>query len=293
MSLEYYQLYRLAIWLVNHLPQWFVFFVAGTIAEINFIFSPRSRRGVYTNQAHALPPETGWLQRWRCARAAFRYFAYSVVDFFRIPLMNPQNLDRFVAGIDGLGASQRGDGRGQGRRFRDRAYGKLGVGRRLHGHARRAGDRGPRLPHQDPRIDQIFLESRLASGMEIVSVGGALRKLQDAVVRGRYIGLVADRESGHGPRLPFFGETTRVPIGHASLALSTGAWICQSASTGSPTAAASSRFARRSSPIPLSIPLKKLTRQCLSVLEAFICVRRPEQWSSFFDLWHATELPVA
>ena len=97
-------LYRLAIWLVNHLPQWFVFFVAGTIAEINFIFSPRSRRGVYTNQAHALPPETGWLQRWRCARAAFRYFAYSVVDFFRIPLMNPQNLDRFVAGIERLGS---------------------------------------------------------------------------------------------------------------------------------------------------------------------------------------------
>ena len=57
-------------------------------------------------------------------------------------------------------------------------------------------------------------------------MGGALRKLQDAVVRGRYIGLVADRDvSGHGPRLPFFGEVTRVPIGHASLALSTGAWI--------------------------------------------------------------------
>ena len=33
MFFESYQLYRLAIWLVTRLPLWFVFFVAGTIAE--------------------------------------------------------------------------------------------------------------------------------------------------------------------------------------------------------------------------------------------------------------------
>ena len=45
-------------------------------------------------------------------------------------------------------------------------------------------------------------------------------------------------------------------------------------------------------PDPASDTPEELARQCLSVLEEFIRAR-PEQWSSFFDLWHATELPVA
>ena len=159
--------------------------MAGTIAEINFIFSPRSRRGVYTNQAHALPPETGWLQRWRCARAAFRYFAYSVVDFFRIPLMNPQNLDRFVAGISGWEHLSAAMDAGKGGVFVTVHMGSWELGGAYMG-MRGVPLTVAALPHQDPRIDQIFLESRLASGMEIVPLGGALRKLQDAVARGRY-----------------------------------------------------------------------------------------------------------
>ena len=292
MSLEYYQLYRLAIWLVTHLPTWFVFFVAGTIAEINFIFSPRSRRGVYTNQAHALPPETGWLRRWRCARAAFRYFGYSVVDFFRIPLMNPQNLDRFVADVSGWEHLRAALDAGKGGIFVTVHMGSWELGGAYMG-MRGVPLTVAALSHQDHRIDQIFLESRLASGMEIVPVGGALRKLQDAVVRGRYIGLVADRDvSGHGPRLPFFGEVTRVPIGHASLALSTGAWILPICIYRQPDGRSIIEIRPPIVPDPTVDTPEELTRQCLSVLEEFIRAR-PEQWSSFFDLWHATELPVA
>jgi len=289
---ENYQLYRLAIWLVTRLPQWFVFFVAGTIAEINFIFSPRSRRGVYTNQAHALPPETGWLQRWRCARAAFRYFAYSVTDFFRIPLMNPQNLDRFVAGIDGWEHLSAAMDAGKGGVFVTVHMGSWELGGAYMG-MRGVPLTVAALPHQDPRIDRIFLESRLASGMEIVPLGGALRKLQDAVARGRFIGLVADRDvSGHGPRLPFFGEVTRVPIGHASLALSTGAWILPVCIYRQPDGRSLIEIRPPIIPDPAMDTPEDLTRQCLSVLEEFIRAR-PEQWSSFFDLWHVTELPVA
>ena len=292
MSFEYYQLYRLAIWLVTRLPQGFVYFTAGMIAELNFIFSPRSRRGVYGNQARALPPGTGRLQRWRCARAAFRHFAYSVVDFFRIPLMNPQNLEHFVAGISGwehLGAAMDA---GKGGIFVTVHMGSWELGGAYMG-MRGVPLTVAALPHKDPRIDQIFLESRLASGMEIVPVGGALRKLENAVARGRFIGLVADRDvSGHGPRLPFFGEVTRMPIGHVSLALSTGAWILPVCIYRQPDGRSFIEIRPPIIPDPAVDTPEDLTRRCLSVLEEFIRAR-PEQWSSFFDLWHATELPVA
>ena len=284
MFFENYQLYRLAIWLVTRLPQWFVFFVAGTIAEINFIFSPRSRRGVYTNQAHALPPETGWLQRWRCARAAFRYFAYSVTDFFRIPLMNPQNLDRFVAGIDGWEHLSAAMDAGKGGVFVTVHMGSWELGGAYMG-MRGVPLTVAALAHQDPRIDRIFLESRLASGMEIVPLGGALRKLQDAVARGRFIGLVADRDvSGHGPRLPFFGEATRMPIGHASLALSTGAWILPVCIYRRPDGGLVMEFRSPIVPDRKRDTKDSLTLDCLKILEEFIGAR-PEQWACFVDLW--------
>lgn len=292
MSFEYYQLYRLGIWLVARLPQGFVYFTAGMIAELNFIFSPRSRRGVYGNQARALPTGTGRLQRWRCARAAFRHFAYSVVDFFRIPLMNPQNLEHFVAGISGwehLGAAMDA---GKGGIFVTVHMGSWELGGAYMG-MRGVPLTVAALPHKDPRIDQIFLESRLASGMEIVPVGGALRKLENAVARGRFIGLVADRDvSGHGPRLPFFGEVTRMPIGHVSLALSTGAWILPVCIYRQPDGRSFIEIRPPIVPDPAIDTPEDLARQCLSVLEEFVRAR-PEQWSSFFDLWHETDLPVA
>lgn len=292
MSLEYYQLYRLAIWLVNRLPQWFVFFVAGAIAEINFTFSPRSRRGVYTNQAHALPPDTSRLRRWRCARAAFRNFAYSIVDFFRIPLMNSENLERFVGGVSGWEHIQAAIDAGRGGVFVTVHMGSWELGGAYLG-LRGVPVTAVALPHKDPRIDEIYLGSRRSSGMEIVTVGGAMRKLRDAVERGRFIALASDRDvSGHGPRLPFFGEVTRMPNGHASLALSTGAWIVPASIYRLPDNRSFIEIRPPIIPDPATDTVESLTLRCLGILEEFIRAR-PEQWSSFFDLWHATELPVA
>jgi phosphatidylinositol dimannoside acyltransferase len=292
LSLEYYQLYRLAIWLVTRVPQGFVYFTAGVIAELNFIFNSRSRRGVYGNQARALPAGIGSFQRWRCARAAFRNFAYSVVDFFRLPMMNPQNLDRFVAGINGWEHVRAAMDAGKGGIFVTVHMGSWELGGAYMG-MRGVPLTVAALPHQDHRIDQIFLESRLASGMEIVRLGGALRKLEDAVARGRFIGLVADRDvSGHGPRLPFFGEATRVPIGHVSLALSSGAWILPVCIYRQPDGRSFIEIRPPIIPDPAVDVPEDLAQQCLSVLEEFIRAR-PEQWSSFFDLWHETDLPVA
>jgi KDO2-lipid IV(A) lauroyltransferase len=206
--------------------------------------------------------------------------------------MNPQNLDRFVADVSGWEHLRAALDAGKGGIFVTVHMGSWELGGAYMG-MRGVPLTVAALSHQDTRIDQIFLESRLASGMEIVPLGGALRRLQDAVARGRYIGLVADRDvSGHGPRLPFFGQVTRVPIGHASLALSTGARILPVCIYRQPDGRSIIEIRPPIIPDPTVDTPEELTRRCLSILEEFIRAR-PEQWSSFFDLWHATELPVA
>lgn len=289
---ENYYVYKAAIWLATHLPRGFIYFLAGFLAELNFFFNGRSRRGVYANQAHVLPPGTGRFTRWRTARAVFRHFAYSILDFFFIPRLSPENLHDFLADIRGWEHVQAAMAEGRGGIFVTAHLGSWELGGAC------AGMMGvpltvAALSHKDKRIDDIFLRNRAAGQMEVVPLGGAMPKLEDALTRGRFIALVSDRDvKGTGMKLPFFGAPMRVPTGAARLALRTGAWII-------PGVAYRERDWRiildfRTPIIPDSAHDTEadLTQRYLRALEDFIRAR-PDQWLSFFDLWSETELPVA
>jgi Kdo2-lipid IVA lauroyltransferase/acyltransferase len=290
--MENYHLYRLALWLVARLPLWLVYFLAGVLAEFNFLFDTRARRGVWANQSHVLPPGTSWFWRWRSARAAFRNFGYSIADFFRIPQLNQANKDLFVAGCAGWDHMQKALSAGTGGIFVTVHMGSwelAGAYLGLSGLPLTA----VALPHRDPRIDQIFISSREAAGMEVVKVGGALTKLDDALRRGRFVALLADRDiRGKGPLLPFFGQPTHMPDGHALLALQTGAWIFPARVYRLPNGLPAVDVREPIIPDPSSDTQESLTLRCITSLEEFIRAN-PEQWFSFYNLWHQTEKPVA
>lgn len=292
MSLENYTLYRVAIWLVAHLPLGAAYFIAGALAELNFLLNTRFRRGVYANQVHVLPPETGRWPRWRCARAAFRYFGYSVVDFFRVPGMTKDNLDRFVAEFNGWENLEAARAGGHGAIVMTAHMGSWEIGG-IYLALRGAPLTIVVLPHQDPRIDEIYMKTREDAGLEVVPVGGEARKLYEALRRGRFVALVSDRDvSGQGPQLPFFGKTTRMPIGHARLALKTGAWIIPGCMYRRADGRNVIDLNRPIVPDPVTDTTTSLALRCIGILEGFIRAH-PEQWASFYDLWSETELPVA
>ena len=140
MIFENYYLYRLAFWAINRSPRGLVYFIAGLLAELNFIFNRKSRRGVYANQVRVLPPETSAFQRWRMARAAFRHFAYAIADFFFIPNLTRENLSQHIAEIRGqehLDAALRPPAASGHRSHR-----QLGAGGRVDGIDGRAADGG-------------------------------------------------------------------------------------------------------------------------------------------------------
>ncbi len=291
MAFENYHLYRLALWLVRRLPRGLVYFIAGAVVELNFYFNHTGRRGVYANLDHVLPPETSSFTRWRYARAAFRHFAYSIVDFFHIPRLTRDNLEEFVAGINGIEHVDACRAAGKGGIFISVHMGSwelAGAALGLLGVPLTAAV----LKHRDPRIDEIYSQVRRRGQIEEVPLGGAFAKLEEAVERGRLIALVVDRDvKGTGLKTEFFGEATTVPTGHARLALRTGAWIL-------PVTTYRARDHRiiidiREPIIPdASVDTEEsLVVRCLRVLEEFIRAH-PDQWSSFFDLWSRTELPI-
>lgn len=292
MKFENYYLYRIAAWLSVRLPLRLVYLVAAILAEFNFLIDKRSRDGIYANQRRVLPPETSGLQRWRLARRAFRHFAYSAADFFRMAAMNPANLHRFVPEVSGWEHLTAAQEAGKGGILVTVHMGSWELGGAYLG-LRGIPLTAAALPHKDPRIDRIFLASREARNIEIVPVGGALRKLRTALTRGRFIALASDRDvSGRGPRLPFFGAPTHVPDGHAKLALATGAWILPACVVRCKNRSSKIEIRPPIIPDPASDTVETLTLRCLTVLEDFIRTR-PEQWLSFYNLWNEAELPVA
>jgi len=292
MIFENYYAYRVGLWLINNLPRDFVYFVVGALAELNFYFNGRSRRGVYANLDRVLPPGTGRMQRWRMARAIFRNFAYTVVDFFHIPSLSRANLNRYLAEFKGLEHIHNATAAGCGGILVTVHMGSWELGGAC------AGLLGipltvVALKHKDPRVEKLFVATREAGGMEVVPLGGALAKLREALTRGRFIALVSDRDvKGTGLRLPFFGQPTRVPTGHAKLALNTGAWILPAANYRLPDNRIVIEIREPIIPDPNTDTEESLTQRTLVVLEEFIR-SHPDQWLSFFNLWSETELPVA
>lgn len=284
MSLENYYYYRLAIWLVAHLPHWVLSPLVSGIAYLSFLFSAGSRRAVVANLAHVMPDGTPDRQRVRLARAAFRYFALATLDFLRMPQMNRDNLDRFVAemiGWEHVEAAIKAKAGGIIVTLHMGSWELAGAYEGLRGVPLAA----VALPHRDPRVDRLYRDLRRQAGIESVPVDGALHRLREALVQGRFTAMLADRDvSGRGLKLPFFGQVTRVPAGHAVLALWTGAWILPACFYRRPDGGLVIECRSPIIPDRARDTKESLTLRCLKILEEFIRAR-PEQWTCFYDLW--------
>ncbi len=290
MAFENYHLYRLALWLVRRLPRGFLYFFVGVVAELNFAANPTGRRGVYANLDHVLGTGVSRFTRWRYGRAAFRHFAYSIIDIFLIPGLTLDSLREYVAEIRGMEHVEACRAAGKGGIFMTAHMGSwelAGSAMGLLGVPLTAAV----LKHADPRIDAIFADIRRRGQIEEVPLGGALAKLEAAVERQRFIGLVSDRDvKGSGMKVSFFGEETTMPAGHVKLALRTGAWILP----GLTYRTRDHRIVIEICPPIIPQPgetEEALMARCLPALEDMIAAH-PDQWSSFFNLWSKTERPV-
>jgi Kdo2-lipid IVA lauroyltransferase/acyltransferase len=290
MAFENYQLYRVAIWLVRRLPRGFLYFVAGVIAELNFAANRTGRLGVYANLDHVLGTRISRFTRWRYGRSAFRHFAYSVIDIFLIPGLTLENLNQYVAAINGMEVIEACRSAGKGGIFMTAHMGSwelAGAAVGLLGVPVTAAV----LKHADPRIDAIFASIRRRGQIEEVPLGGALSKLESAVQRGRFIALVSDRDvKGTGMKVRFFGEETTLPTGHATLAAHTGAWIIPGLTYRTHDHRIVMEIRQPIIPQPGETE-EELMARSVPELERII-LEHPDQWSSFFDLWSKTRRPV-
>ena len=144
---------------------------------------------------------------------------------------------------------------------------------------------------EPPELFDYFVEQRAAMGLTIVPLDASSGSAIIGTLRnGGLVGLLSDRDIvGNGIEVEFFGETTTMPAGPATLALRTGAVLVTGAVYSGP-----GRDHRAVVEPPLDTErqgtlradVARLTQEIATRLEGLIR-QAPEQWHVFQPLWLA------
>lgn len=192
-------------------------------AGANF-WSPE-RRDMIERHLRRVDPTLRGLRLNRASQQAFDFYARYWIESFRLPTMSKRAVDRSFTPVgypqilealqDGNGAiialPHLGGWEWAGRWIADRGHEITVVVEHL----------------EPPELFDWFVELRSKLGMNVVPLGpkagsAVLKALNDNHI----VCLLSDRDIGHsGPKVEFFGETTTLPGGAATVSLRTGAPI--------------------------------------------------------------------
>jgi len=148
---------------------------------------------------------------------------------------------------------------------------------------------------EPPELFDYFVEQRAAMGLTIVPLdsdsGAAMIK---TLREGKLVGLLCDRDLlENGIEVEFFGETTTMPAGPATLAMRTGAPLLTSAVYSGP---GRDHHAVVQPPIDtcrtgsFRTDVQRITQEIATRFEGLIR-EAPEQWHVFQPLWPVDRTP--
>jgi KDO2-lipid IV(A) lauroyltransferase len=254
----------------------------------------RGRREMVSRHIRRVRPELRGVALRRAVQECFDSYARYWVEAFRLPDLSPAQItaDMDATGLEHLRAAT------------DAGAGVIVVMPHLggwdFGGAFVAAQGFPvtvvveRL--EPPELFDWFVRFRRSLGVTVVPLGpeagsATLRALR----RNEVVGLIADRDiGGRGVEVEFFGETTKLPGGPATLALRTGAPIVPAAVYyNRPAARLAGQPGHRGvihPPLPierkgrLRDDVVRVTQQIAHALEDLIRVA-PEQWHLFQPNW--------
>lgn len=256
-------------------------------AGANF-WSPE-RRDMIERHLRRVDPTLRGLRLNRASQQAFDFYARYWIESFRLPTMSKRAVDRSFTPVgypqilealqDGNGAiialPHLGGWEWAGRWIADRGHEITVVVEHL----------------EPPELFDWFVELRSKLGMNVVPLGpkagsAVLKALNDNHI----VCLLSDRDIGQsGPKVEFFGETTTLPGGAATVSLRTGAPIFPTAVYFTDRVDAHEAWVRppmrpeRQSK-RLRDDVARITQDIAEELEILIR-RAPSQWHLFQPNW--------
>jgi lauroyl/myristoyl acyltransferase len=283
-------------WCLAALPEPVAMGVASAVGDVLFNVRTDHRRMVSNNLRRVLGADASdraVLDRW--ARRSFRAYARYWVEGARLGRTSPIEVEQRTF-VQGLGYLVEGMAAGKGV-----IMALPHVGSWEYGGAFLATQGLPMTSVAEriapPELFQFFVEQRAAMGLTIVPLDASSgSSIMSTLRQGGLVGLLCDRDLvGNGIEVEFFGETTTMPAGPATLALRTGAQLVTGAVYSGP---GSDHRGIVEPPLDttrqgsLRQDVARLTQGIATRFEGLIS-RAPEQWHVFQPLWLADRPEVA
>lgn len=217
-----YVAYRSAGALAQVLPRRLAVTLSRRVGRTLRLAMPGRRRMVARHLRRVKGPELSGRELSRAVRAVFDSYARYWLEAFRLPRETPETIEAGmrVEGLEHLEAATAG---GAGVVLAAPHLGGWDFGGAwLARHGFRPLAVAERL--EPPELFDWFVSWRERLGIAIVPVGPeAGTRVLEAVKDGQAVTLISDRDIlGSGVEVEFFGETTSLPGGPATLALRTG-----------------------------------------------------------------------
>jgi KDO2-lipid IV(A) lauroyltransferase len=225
-----YVLFWLAFGTIGRLPTRLLYTIFGMVADITYMLASGSRREVWNNLRHVVPPDTPKRAIRRMARQIFHNVALYYVDLARMPYTDTHHLFHKRMEVHGLyenliPAVESGGG-------------VIMLGAHC-GNPELAGQAlipvGIKVfaltePLDPPQLSGLLDRARSSRGHEFGPVNiGNVRRVMKTLRSGGAVALMGDRDiEGPRQRLPFFGVETWMPTGPIELAIRTGATVIPS-----------------------------------------------------------------
>ena len=217
-----YYLYKIAEFLVRHLPLSFSYVFAVFLSDCQYLLSKADRKAVYDNlkvilKTNKVPSST--------ARDVFRYFGKYLVDFFVMTKRINKGFLKDSVTISGVENIDEALQKGKGGVILSAHIGHWEMGAAvisLLGYPLSV----VALAHKDDKVNALFNSQREFFGTTVIQTTGAIRRCLDHLKQNRLIAILGDRDFGpHGLTMDFLGRKAIIPKGAALFALKTGAPI--------------------------------------------------------------------
>jgi len=279
-----YLIYRIGIFLALHLPLRVGYKLAIFVADLHFLMSKSDRRAVIDNLKVILnkPDKEIFI----IARDVFRNFAKYLVDFFRFSKIDDKFVSEYLT-VKNAKYVDEGLRKGKGVIVVAAHLGNWEMGGVM---LSKVGYKMSviALDHKNKLINDFFIGQRSGLGVNVISIGIALRNCFKVLKRNEVLGILGDRDfSAHGVETKFFGKKALMPKGPATFSIRTGAPIVPCFLLRNKDDTFTLVFEKE---IGYQLTgdsekdVKAVTEKVIGVLEDYI-KRYPAQWYMFRRFW--------
>jgi KDO2-lipid IV(A) lauroyltransferase len=287
-------LHVVATFLMRFVPVRLAYRLVGWGTPVFLLFAREYLERATANMRQVLGPQADLREARRVTRAAFANYARYMVDLVRLPHIHPRELIDSIT-VEGWEHVEAAFRYGKGVVF---ATGHIGnwdlAGAAFAARGKPVSALVETLKPE--RWNERVQRTRTLAGVRAIPIESGVREMLAALRKKEGLAVLVDRPLAEdGVPVTFFGRTTRVPAGAATLALRTGSPVVPAALVRDPDGPG--YLAHIGPPIlgqkgaDAAAEVQQVMQRVMSWLEGII-VRYPDQWFMFRQMWPGSESPL-